>query len=406
MLTRRTFVSTAAAAASFPGAALAQAAGTIKVGGIFTLSGILASYGTLYRSAVQMAVDDVNAAGGVNGAKLELLAEDDQAQPAQSVLLFRKLVNDGATIVLGPMTGPSWENVGPIANALKTPAVCWTALKSGISKPPYALRIHPPNDTMLAEGMAEFTKIVPGIKKVVIVGDEREASTSEGMKLWAAAAKAQNIEVVETIGFQTGTTDFSPIVIKIRGYNPDAVLFNSLGPAALGLLKEMETQALNIPAIGDSTVWAGGSFIQAVGTAGKNLYTLGFSSNENWPGNDKYNDYVQRFIKRTEETTSLPKPINVCNTSLAYDALFLAADLLQKGKVTADTPAATAREAIKDGLAGLKEFKNVNSITMRASGDGHIQAHVMKADVEAKIWRFALAPDKRINVAAAPVVLK
>lgn len=403
MLTRRTFVASGAAVASgLAGSAFAQGAPTIKIGGIFTTSGILSSYGLLYRSAVQMAIEDVNAAGGVNGSKLELLETDDQAQPNQSVLLFRKLVNDGAVAILGPMTGTSWENTAPIANALKTPAICWTALKSGISKRPYALRIHPPNDSMLPEGMAEIAKVVPGLKKIIVVGDEREASTSEGMQLWAKAAKAQGIEVIDMIGFQTGTTDFSPIVIKIRGQNPDAVFFNSLGPAALGLLKELESQGFNKPVIGDSTVWAGGSFIQAVGSAGKNLYTLGFSTNEPWVGNDKYNDYVQRFIKRTEETTNLPKPINVCNTSLAYDAAMLAADMMRKGNVNGSTPAATAREAIKDGLSNLKDFKNINTITMRESGDGHIQAHALKASPDEKIWKFALPVDQRLQVAMIP----
>ncbi len=196
---------------------------------------------------------------------------------------------------------------------------------------------------MIPEGLAEIQKLIPGLKRIVVVGDEREASTAEGIKLWTAAAKAAGMQVLETIGFQTGTTDFSPLAIKVRGHDPDALFFSALGPPALALVKEMETQGFTKPLVGDATVWAGGSFIQAVGSAGRNLHTLGFSTNEPAPGNQKLDDYVQRFIKRTEETTNLPRPINVCNTSLAYDAVMLAADMLRKGKVSGSTTPAAAR---------------------------------------------------------------
>jgi ABC-type branched-subunit amino acid transport system substrate-binding protein len=236
-----------------------------------------------------------------------------------------------------------------------------------------------------------------------VVGDQREASTSEGIQFWTKAAKDKGIEVLETIGFQTGTTDFSPIGIKVRGHNPDALFFSALGPPALGLVKEMETQGFTKPLIGDSTVWAGGSFIQAVGSAGKNLYTLGFSSNETQAGNAKHNDYMTRFIKRTEETTNLPRPINVCNTSLAYDCVMVAAEMMRKANVKPTTPPAEAREAIKAALESLQKFEGVNTITMRDTGDGHIQAHVLKAAPDEKIWKYALAPEQRINQAATPL---
>lgn len=404
MLTRRTLIGTGAAAlATLPGGAIGQSGATIKIGAILPASGILGSYGILYRSAIQMAVEDINAQGGVNGAKVELLAEDDQAQPNQSVLLFRKLVNDGVAVIVGPVTGTSWENAAPIANAMRTPAICWTALKSGISRRPYALRIHPPNDTMIPEGLAEIQKLIPGLKRIVVVGDEREASTAEGIKLWTAAAKAAGMQVLETIGFQTGTTDFSPLAIKVRGHDPDALFFSALGPPALALVKEMETQGFTKPLVGDATVWAGGSFIQAVGSAGRNLHTLGFSTNEPAPGNQKLDDYVQRFIKRTEETTNLPRPINVCNTSLAYDAVMLAADMLRKGKVSGSTTPAAAREAVKTGLEALKTYEGLNTLTMRESGDGHIQAHVLKAFPDEKIWKFALPQDQQITKPAQPM---
>src|SRR5690606_27055294 len=64
----------------------------IKLGAILPMTGFLAAYGEIFHIGMQMGVDDVNAAGGVNGSKIELQVEDDQLNPQQSVLLYRKLV--------------------------------------------------------------------------------------------------------------------------------------------------------------------------------------------------------------------------------------------------------------------------------------------------------------------------
>jgi hypothetical protein len=60
---------------------------------------------------------------------------------------------------------------------------------------------------------------------------------------------------------------------------------------------------------------------------------------------------------------------------------------------------------VKSGLETLKTFEGLNTLTMRESGDGHIQAHVLKAFPDEKIWKFALPPDQRIIQAAQPMKL-
>ena len=403
MIDRRQLLASTAALAVAGHAPLALAADkpAIKVGSVLAMTGIGAVYGILYNAALKMAVDDVNAAGGVNGSQLTLLQEDDQLQPAQSVLCFRKLVSEGAVVELGPLTGTSWETVAPIANAMKMPALCFTASKAGISAPPYALRIAPPDDTAIPEGVAEFMKLHPNVKKIAIAGDAQEASGAAGMELFAKMAKDLGLEVVATAAYQTRTSDFSPDAIKIRGANPDAIFVSSLGPTSLPLVKELEIQGFDKPILLNSLVWAGAGFIHAVGTAGKNVYTIGFSTNDVDPANAKYNDYVKRFIERTKTTTNLPQPVNVCNTTLPYDTVFLVADIMRKAGIDGTTPADKARELIRAGLDGLKAYQGINKITLRDTGDGHIKCHLLKANAQTKQWEYALAPDQRIKTPAA-----
>ena len=377
--------------------ALAADKPPVKFGSILAMTGIGAVYGVLYNAALAMAVDDVNASGGINGSPLQLQQEDDQLQPAQSVLLFRKLASEGAVVELGPLTGTSWETVGPIANAMKMPAICFTASKAGISAPPYALRIAPPDDTALPEGVAEFLKAFPNVKRIAIAGDAQEASGAAGMELFAKYAKERGLEVVETAAYQTRTTDFSPDAIKIRGAKPDAVFVSSLGPTSLPFVKELEVQGFDKPILLNSLVWAGAGFIHSVGSAGKRVYTIGFSTNDPDPANPKYTDYVQRFLDRTKKTTNLPQPVNVCNTTLAYDTVMLVAEILRKAGVDGTTSVDKARETIKTALEATRVYQGINKITMRDTGDGHVNCHLLKANPEIRQWEYALAPDQRIS---------
>jgi hypothetical protein len=85
---------------------------------------------------------------------------------------------------------------------MKMPALCWTALKSGVSARPYALRIHPPNDTMIPEGLAEFKKLYPHVTRVAVAGDEQQASGLEAIEQFSRAAKELGMTVVRPPNFK------------------------------------------------------------------------------------------------------------------------------------------------------------------------------------------------------------
>ncbi len=368
----------------------------LKVGVLLPLTGFQASYGEMYKVAMNMAFEDINKSGGINGSRVELTIQDDQGAPAQAALLFRRYVSEGAVAVLGPISGTMWETVAPLANTLKTPALNWTALKPGISKKPYALRLHPADDTMIPEGVAEFRKKLPDVKRVVIVGDQKEASGASGVEEFRKAALAQKLEVIELVGFETRTSDFSPVAIKIRGLAPDAIFLSAFMPNTLALVKELESQGVQRPILANALIWAG-AFPQLVGALGKNVYTIGFNTNEPAPQVKGQPEFVTRYIKTAAETTKMPQPANVANTTLAYDAVMLLAQTLRDRKIDGTTDVQKARDAIAETLSSMKNFSGFNTITMRDSGDGHIQSHLLEVDVQNKRWKFSLAQIDRIG---------
>lgn len=375
---------------------LAQGKPPIKVGAILPMTGFGATYGELFHTAVSLAVDDINAKGGVNGSRIQLVVTDDQLAAPQSVLMFRRLVSENVFAVVGPVSGTSWENVAPIANSMKTPALNFSAIKPGITVKPYALRPAMASDTLAPDGMTEFVKKFPAVKRIVITGDVQEASGQGGMEEWKKAAAKAGLQVAGVVEYQTKTTDFAPVVSKIRSFNPDAVFTCSLVPTTLPMIKEMETQRFDKPVV-DCGLVSAGNFIHAMGGTMKNVYSVNVGTNEPDPNNPKREQFISAFLKRTAETTKLPQPANVTNNSVPYDTVMLLADIMRRKAIDGNTPVDNARELIKQGLAETREYNGINRIRMRETGDGHITGHLLQADPEARVWRFALPVEQRIK---------
>lgn len=366
----------------------------IKIGVSVPLSGFQTPNGTMYRIGITMAVEDVNKAGGVNGSPIQLVIDDDQGRADQAVLLFRRHVADGVVASLGPISGTTWESVAPLADSLKAPVLNFTALKPGISKKPYALRLHPPDDLMVPEGVAEFVKKFPKVKKIVVAGDLKEASGASGINEFQKSAKAHGLQLLDTVGFDTRTTDFSPTAIKIRGLAPEAIFLSAFPPNVLALLKELDTQGLQVPVLVNALIWPG-NFPQTVSAGAKTVYAIGFNTNESAPEIKGHDEFSVRYAKLSEETTSLAKPANVANATIAYDAAMMLVGIMKEKHIDGTTDVEKARSEITSALNALKTWRGLNDITMKDTGDGYIRSHLIEIDVANKAWKYSLPKAQR-----------
>ncbi|MBI3703362.1 MAG: ABC transporter substrate-binding protein [Rhizobiales bacterium] len=366
----------------------------IKIGVSVPLSGFQTPNGTMYRIGITMAIDDVNKAGGVNGSQIQLVIDDDQGRADQAVLLFRRHVADGVVASLGPISGTTWESVAPLADSLKAPVLNFTALKPGISKKPYALRLHPPDDLMVPEGVAEFVKKFPKVKKIVVAGDLKEASGASGINEFQKSAKAHGLQLLDTVGFDTRTTDFSPTAIKIRGLAPDAIFLSAFPPNVLALLKELDTQGLQVPVLVNALIWPG-NFPQTVSAGAKNVYAIGFNTNESALEIKGHDEFTVRYAKLSGATTSLAKPANVANATIAYDAAMMLVGIMKEKHIDGTTDVEKARSEITNALNALKTWRGLNDITMKDTGDGYIRSHLIEIDVANKAWKYSLPKAQR-----------
>lgn len=360
----------------------------IKLGLITPLTGPLASYGKSQELVMKLAVEDVNAKGGINGSLLQLDVQDSSTDPGQAVLLFRKFAGEGHFAVLGPMTGTQWETVSPLANRIQLPAISVNAIKPGITIRPWTIRLQPADDTLMPEGVKEFLGAYPKVKKVVIMADVREASSKASSDAYAALAKQHGLEVLETVEFSSRATDFSAAAIQIKNRNPDAILAAAFPAQAMLIAKDLKTQGVNVPVLNTSILWTG-PFINNVGDVGRNWHVIGFSTNESGPaGTDPqlYKALVDRAMKRADD--SVGQPFNMANWGVSYDGVLLFADIARRLRLDGSTDPVKAREAIRGEFQNLKAFSGAHRYTFRETGDAHIPTTVLVADVDRKVWKF------------------
>lgn len=378
----------AAVALTFTQGALAQGKPPVKLGLITPLTGPLASYGKSQELVMKLAVEDVNAKGGINGSPLQLDIQDSSVDPGQAVLLFRKFAGEGYFAVLGPMTGTQWETVSPLANRIQMPAISVNAVKPGITVRPWTIRLQPADDTLMPEGVKEFLKAFPKTKKVVIMADVREASSKASADAYASIAKQYGLEVLDTVEFSSRATDFSAAAIQIKNRNPDAILASAFPAQAMLIAKDLKTQGVTVPVLNTSILWTG-PFINNAGDVARNWHVIGFSTNAEGPtGSDAavYKSLVERAQKRADPAVG--QPFNVANWGVSYDGVLLFADIARRLKLDGNSDPTKAREAIRGEFIKLKSFTGAHSYTFRDTGDGHIPATVLAPDVDAKVWKF------------------
>lgn len=360
----------------------------VKLGLITPLTGPLASYGKAQELVMKLAVDDVNAKGGINGSPLQLDVQDSSTDPGQAVLLFRKFAGEGYFAVLGPMTGTQWETVSPLANRIQMPAISVNAVKPGVTVRPWTIRLQPADDTLMPEGVKEFLQAFPKTKKVVIMADVREASSKASADAYAALAKQNGLEVLDIVEFSSRATDFSAAAIQIKSRNPDAILAAAFPAQAMLIAKDLKTQGVTVPVLNTSILWTG-PFINNVGDVGRNWHVIGFSTNEAGPaGSDAavYKALVERAMQRAD--ASVGQPFNVANWGVSYDGVLLFADIARRLRLDGTKDPVKAREAIRGEFTKLKAFSGAHKYTFRDTGDAHIPATVLVPDVDAKVWKY------------------
>jgi branched-chain amino acid transport system substrate-binding protein len=250
--TRRTALAVAAIAASTLTPA-AHAQNLIKIAGVYELSGAGATAGTNFKNGVELAVKEINGAGGILGRKIEHTIADTQTNPGVAKGLATKAIDDNAFAVFGPVF--SGSIMVSMAETKRAEVPNFTGGEAAaITKQgnPYVFRTSFTQDTAMPK-VARY--IAAGLKaKTVAVMFVNNDFGKGGRDSITKALEANGVKVVADISTDQAQVDFSAPVLKAKQTNPDALFVYLNEEESARALRELRKQGWAKPIVGETTL--------------------------------------------------------------------------------------------------------------------------------------------------------
>src|SRR5712671_527442 len=274
-------------------ASLAHAQGAIKVGVVTPLSGTYAPIGKQVRWGAELAVKEINAAGGVAGRKFELLFEDEEANPPVAVRKAEKLLQqDKADLLTGTVNSGSTLAVGQLAernDRILVTTVSYATSITGAQCSPNVFRVNANAFQQSAALTAWLTKNVPG-KRYFFIGPDYEMGRST-IGAFQDDIKRLGASDVGSTFPPLGAKDFTQYIGQIRAARPDVIMTATAGNDTVRLLTQLKEYGI----LNDKLILAGAAGavtqenIGAMAGAGEGfLSAAGYSTDIDTPANKKF----------------------------------------------------------------------------------------------------------------------
>ena len=269
----------------------ASAVDTIKIGVAGAHSGDLASYGIPTMKAALLVAQDINEQGGINGAKIEILAEDDVCKPEVATNTATKLVSENVHVVIGHICSGATKAALPIyrdANIIvMSPSATNPDLTQSGDYPNFYRTIA--SDDAQARTLVDFATDVLKIKKAAVIHDKGDYGKGLAEFIKSFLEQDGKVEVVLFEGVTPGAVDYSAVVGKIRRSGAEAVLYGGYHPEASKIVgqmrkKRMKTKFLAPDGVKDDT------FINVTGKNAEGVYASGPADVSTNPLTKKFRD--------------------------------------------------------------------------------------------------------------------
>ena len=248
---------------------------TIKIGVAGAHTGDLASYGLPSVNAAKLVIEEVNAKGGINGAKIELFVEDDQCKPEVATNTASKLVSNNVVAVIGHICSGATKAALGIYNDSKIVTISPSATNPPLTQSgeyPNFFRTIAPDDAQ-ALMATNFINDTLKLKKLAILHDKGDYGKGFADLVKEYAEKA-GIQVLLYEGVNPGAPDYSAVVNKIGNAGVDGVVWGGYHPEASKLVQQMKDKGMNLPFISDDGV-KDNTFIEVAGKYADGVYATG-----------------------------------------------------------------------------------------------------------------------------------
>jgi branched-chain amino acid transport system substrate-binding protein len=337
------------------GALPLRADDAIRVGEYGSLTGKDASFGQSAHKGILMAVEEVNAAGGILGRKLELVTEDNQTLPGQSATAAKKLISrDKVIALIGEVSSGRSLEAAPIAQAARVPMIAPAATNPKVTQSgSYIFRVCF-IDSFQGKVIAKFVSGELKAKKVAILSSVSSAYSVGLAKFFREEFVADGGTIVAEQKYSEGDKDFRAQLTAIGAAGCDVVFVPGYYTEAALIVRQGRELGLTMPFVGGDG-WVSDQLLKIGGDAMNGCYYSTHFSPEN--SSPLVRAFVARYRARWDNET--PDAF----AALGYDSVGVLVDALRR--------AGTAEEPmLRDALAATKNFEGATgSTTMDAQRD-------------------------------------
>ncbi len=331
-----------------------EAGETIKIGLNLELSGPVAGYGTQEQEGVELAVEKINAEGGILGKQVELITKDNKSETSEAATAAANLAtNDQVVAIIGPATSGATKATIPNVTKAQVPVISPSATDDSVTmngdQVQEFLFRSCFQDSFQGVILAKYAQEQLGAEKAIILADN---SSDYAKGLTKAFKEEYQGEIVLEENFTKGDKDFQAILTKVKKADFDVLYIPGYYEEAGLIIKQARELGIEQPIIG-ADGFGDEKMVQLAGAENVSnvFYTGHFSTLA--PSNDTVEPFIVAF---KEKYGKEPSTFN----ALAYDAMFMIKQAIEKEN-------AADSASITKGLATLKDFVGVTgNITMDA----------------------------------------
>ena len=317
---------------------------TIKIGAPQPMTGPDAPFGDKCKKAYTMAIHEINAKGGVNGKKLELVLLDHEAKNPLAATVAEKLITEDKVLILtgGRASGQAME-IASVAQRLKTPYLVDHPSADAITTKGFDWVFRQnPTGSIYPEAFHKFLNEVPGAmpKTVAVVYDNSLFGKTIGTAVMNFL-KSKNVTIANDEAYPVNNLDFKPIMTKVKANNPEMLLMVAVSTTdAILMTRHAKEIGVNAKAfVGFGGGFGVDDFAKQLGPLAENVF-----SSAAWSGN-KNNPLTKAFYKKFQEKYKIyPHE----HETEGYSVIYVIADALKRAKLTGNLEA--DRTAIREAL--------------------------------------------------------
>jgi branched-chain amino acid transport system substrate-binding protein len=338
------------------------AQGTVKVGIVLPLTGAEASFGEIEKQSFDLALAEINAAGGIKGKKMELLIEDDTGRPDVGRSVVEKLITkDKVVMVGGGYSSSVTAAVAGVCQQDQMPFLVNTGSADNITTSgwDWIFRLNPPASEYAGAIESLLKEVIKPTTAVIL--HENSLFGTSAAKAFEKTCEGLQTKVLLNEGYEAGGIDFKPVLSKVKELNPDIVYMVSYIMDASLLMKQAKELKLTPKMfIGGAAGFTLPEFQQNAGVAANYVMSATlWHEVVPYPGAmDYYKKYVAKYNKPTEY-----------HGAEAYAAAYVIADVLKRAKSmsNADIKEALSQTNMMTAFGPVKfisygKFKNQNKL--------------------------------------------